>query len=129
MNDEKKTQLPSSAALAYLGDAVHSLYVRRMAVSLGLSHSADLHAVGQRYVTAAAQAVAFDRIYDKLTEEEIDVTRRARNSHHLQRPKHMSVSEYRKATGLEALLGMLFYTGRQERLDEIMSMILKGAEE
>ena len=118
---EKKTiDLPSSAALSYLGDAVHSLYVRRVVLESGYTKSADLHIEGQKYVTAAAQAVAFDRIYDHLTEEEKDVARRAHNSRHLQRPKHMTVAEYRKATGLEALLGMLYYTGDEKRIAELM---------
>ena len=75
--------------------------------------------------TAAAQAAAFDRIYDCLTEEERDVARRAHNSRHLQRPKHMSVADYRKATGFEALLGMLFYTGNEERLAQLISLSFK----
>ena len=116
--------LPSSAALSYLGDAVHSLYVRRLVLESGYTKSADLHAEGQKYVTAAAQAAAFDRIYDHLTEEEKDVARRAHNSRHLQRPKHMTVAEYRKATGFEALLGMLYYRGDEQRIATLMAISL-----
>ena len=128
MSEEKELNqaaLPSSAALSYLGDAVHSLYVRRMVLDCGFSKSADLHEEGQKYVTAAAQAAAYDRIYDHLTEEERDVARRAHNSRHLQRPKHMTVAEYRKATGFEALLGMLYYTGNEARIAELMALSLK----
>ena len=120
MIEEKEKEreiLPSSAALSYLGDAVHSVYVRRLVVDLGYTKSALLHEEGQKYVTASAQAAAFDRIYDHLTEEERDVARRAHNSRHLQRPKHMTVAEYRKATGFEALLGMLYYRGDLARID------------
>ncbi len=116
--------LPSSAALAYLGDAVHSLYVRRAVVSGKLSHAGDLHEAGLRYVTAAAQAEAMQRILPLLTEEERDVARRAHNSHHLRKPKHMSLTDYRRATALEAILGMLAYTGKTERLDALMSAVL-----
>lgn len=122
---KEQGQLPSSAALAYLGDAVHSLYVRRLVLDSGYTKSADLHEAGQKYVTAAAQAAAFDRIYDHLTEQERDVARRAHNSRHLQRPKHMTVADYRKATGFEALLGMLFYTGNEERLAHLIALSLK----
>ncbi len=126
MGEEKvNAQLPSSAALAYLGDAVHSLYIRRFVLNSGHTKSAALHEEGQKYVTAAAQAAAFDRIYDHLTEEERDVARRAHNSRHLQRPKHMTVAEYRKATGFEALLGMLYYMGNEERIAELMALSLK----
>ena len=123
--ENEKTQLPSSAALAYLGDAVHSLYVRRLVLECGHTKSADLHAEGQKYVTASAQAAAFDRIYDHLTEEERAVARRAHNSRHLQRPKHMTVGDYRKATAFEALLGMLCYRGDEARIAELMALSLK----
>ena len=116
--------LPSSAALAYLGDAVHSLYVRRAVVAGKLSHAGDLHEAGLRYVTAAAQSEAMKRILPLLTEEEQDVARRAHNSHHLRKPKHMSLSDYRRATSLEAVLGMLAYTGRTERLEFLMAEVL-----
>lgn len=122
---ENSTQL-SSAALAYLGDAVHALYVRRHVMETGHTKSGALHAEGQKYVTARAQAEAFCRIAPLLTEEETDVARRAHNSSHLQRPKHMSVADYRTATGLEALLGMLYVNGRTERLEELMAVILKS---
>ena len=123
--EKNQGPLPSSAALSYLGDAVHSLYVRRLVLDSGYSKSADLHMEGQKYVTAAAQAAAYDRIYDHLTEEERDVARRAHNSRHLQRPKHMTVAEYRKATGFEALLGMLYYVGNEARIAELMALSLK----
>ena len=119
-------ELPSSAALAYLGDAVHSLYVRRAVVSGRLSHAGDLHEAGLRYVTAAAQEEAMQRVEPLLTEEECDVARRARNSHHLRKPKHMTLADYRRATALEAVLGMLYYTNQTERLDELMRAVLEG---
>ncbi len=121
-------ELPSTAALAYVGDAVHSLYVRLHVARLGYSKSGRLHEAGQRYVTAAAQAAAFDAILPHLTEDEADVARRARNSGHLQRPKHMTIGDYRKATALEAVLGMLAYTGQADRLALLMDMVLAQAE-
>ncbi len=124
MDDMRASDLPSSAALSYLGDAVHSLYVRRAVTAMGHTKSADLHAAGQTYVNAAAQAAAYERILPLLTEKEADVARRAHNSKHLQRPKHMTISEYRRATALEALLGMLFFTGQTARLDELMAVVL-----
>ena len=121
--DDQHTPLPSTAALAYLGDAVYSLYVRRAVLTLGYSHSGNLHAEGQKYVNAAAQAAAYDRIYEILTEEERAVARRAHNSRHLQKPKHMTVGDYRKATALEAVFGMLFYTEQKARLDELFALV------
>lgn len=108
--------LPSVAALSYVGDAVHSLYVRRMLVSRGLTKSSDLNREALKYVTAEAQSAAYERIAPYLTEDEADVFRRASNSTHLNRPKHASGRDYRHATGFEAVLGMLEWTGEGDRL-------------
>ena len=113
--------LPSSMALAYLGDARHSLFVREALVRRGLTKSGDLNREAQRYVTAEAQAKMYRRIEPMLTEDERDTFRRAANSSHLNRPKHASLTEYRYATGFEAVLGMLYYIGDEERLLEIMT--------
>ena len=67
--------LPSVAALSYLGDARHSLYVRRMLVSRGLTKSGDLNREALRFVTAEAQARMYLRIADELTTDEADVFR------------------------------------------------------
>ncbi len=116
--------LPSVMALAFLGDARHSLYIRRMLVSRGISKSADLNAEAQKYVTAEAQADAVRRILPYLAEDEREVFRRAQNNGHLNKPKHASGADYRAATGLEAVLGMLTYLGDEERADELISLSL-----
>ena len=114
-------RLPSVMALAYLGDARHSLYIRRMLVGRGLSKSGDLNTEALRYVTAEAQAEAMRRIMDRLLEDEADVYRRAANSGHLNRPRHSSAADYRAATGFEAVIGMLYYIGDEERIEELLS--------
>ena len=120
--------LPSSAALAYLGDSVHSLYVREAVVKTRLSKSKDLHNAANTMVNAASQAELFRKIESMLTEDERDVFRRAQNSKHLQKPKHMSITDYRIATGFEALLGMLWWTGNKERLYELLDKAHKQDE-
>ena len=114
-------KLPSSMALAYLGDARHSLFVRDVLVRRGLTKSGDLNREAQKYVTAEAQARMYRRVEPMLTEDERDTFRRAANSSHLNRPKHASLTEYRYATGFEAVLGMLYFIGDEERLLEIMT--------
>ena len=114
-------RLPSVMALSYLGDARHSLYIRRMLVERGLSKSGDLNAEALRYVTAEAQAEAMRRITDRLLDDEADVYRRAANSGHLNRPRHSSAADYRCATGFEAVIGMLYYIGDEERIDDLLS--------
>ena len=112
--------LPSVAALSYLGDACHSLYVRRMLVERGISKSGELNKKALEYVTAEAQARMYSAVEEMLTDDERDVFRRASNSTHLNRPKHASIYEYRTATGFEAVLGMLYWLGDDERIKELL---------
>ena len=117
-------ELPSVMALAFLGDARHSLFIRDRLVRRGISSSAELNREAQRYVTAEAQAEAFRRISLLLTEDENAVARRARNHSHLNKPKHATGGEYRAATAFEAVIGMLVYLGDEERITELLSLSL-----
>jgi len=114
-------KLPGVAALSYLGDSRHSLYVRRMLIERGLTKAADLNREALRYVTAEAQAEAYTKIADLLLEDEAAVFRRAQNSTHLNKPKHASGRDYRLATGFEAVIGMLEWIGDTERLELLLS--------
>ena len=114
--------LPSVMALAYLGDARHSLYIRKMLVAEGISKSGDLNARSLDYVTAKSQAAAMRKIEDHLLEDELEVYKRAANSGHLNRPKNASAADYRAATGFEAVIGMLHWIGDEERILELLSM-------
>lgn len=114
--------LPSVAALSYLGDARHSLYVRRMLIERGVSKSGDLNKLALAYVTAEAQAAMYRKIEPMLADDERDVFRRAANSTHLNRPKHASITDYRYATGFEAVIGMLCWIGDEERLLELLNI-------
>lgn len=112
--------LPTVAALAYLGDARHALYVRRMLVNRGICKSGELNEAALSYVTAEAQAAMMRKIEPLLLEDERDVYRRAANSGHLNRPKHASAADYRAATGFEAVIGMLEWIGDSERLELLL---------
>ena len=120
-NGIRQCELPSISALAYLGDAVHSLHVRRLLVGRGISRSEELNRAALDYVTAAAQAKVFREIKPILTDAEQDVARRAVNSGHLNRPRHASGADYRAATALEAVLGMLDYLGDTERIGQLFA--------
>lgn len=112
--------LPSVAALAYLGDARHALYVRRMLVDRGICKSGELNEAALTYVTAEAQAAMMRKIEHLLLEDERDVYKRAANSGHLNRPRHASAADYRAATGFEAVIGMLEWLGDTERLTMLL---------
>lgn len=123
MHDEiKGTELPSVLALAYLGDARHALYVRRMLVLRGHTKSGVLNTEAQKYVTAEAQSRAMLKIEDELLPDERDVFRRAANSTHLNKPKHAKGVDYRRATGFEAVIGMLEWLGDLERLEYLLNL-------
>lgn len=113
--------LPSVAALAFLGDAVHTHFVRRELVRQGISHAKELNREALRFVTAPMQERAYLAVRDRLTEGEADVFRRAFNLSHINRPKNVSGETYRTATGYEAVLGMLDYLGCEERLQELLT--------
>ena len=113
--------LPSVGALAYLGDARHSLAVRLMLVERGISKPGELNRLSLEYVTCEAQAEMYRRIEPDLEEDELAVFKRAANSSHLNRPKRASVTDYRYATGFEAVIGMLYYLGDDERIEELFA--------
>lgn len=114
-------ELPTTAALAYLGDARHGLFVRRMLVERGICKSGELNKESLNYVTAEAQAKMMRKIEHLLLDDERDVYRRAANSGHLNKPKHASATDYRAATGFEAVIGMLEWIGDEERLSLLLT--------
>ncbi|MCQ2414347.1 MAG: Mini-ribonuclease 3 [Clostridia bacterium] len=119
------SSIPPVMALAYLGDSVFETAVRRRLIERGLMKSGELNKASLAYVTAENQSRIMHRIEPLLAEDERDVFRRAANSPHLNRPKHASVTDYRFATGFEALLGMLSWIKDDERLTEILELALE----
>ncbi len=107
--------------LAYLGDSVMELYVREKLVRSGITRAADLNTRAHEIVRATSQARAFHRIEQMLTEEEMDFFRRGRNSGHLSAPRSATISEYRTATGFEAVLGYLHLCKNENRIAELLT--------
>ena len=106
----------SPLALAYIGDAIYELVIRSAILGqkeLTVNH---LHQKTTKFVKASAQRELFQHIQEELTEEEMSVFRRGRNAKSFSVAKNASVNDYRMATGLEALCGFLYLTGRTERL-------------
>jgi ribonuclease III family protein len=109
----------SPLLLAYVGDAVFELYIRRRLVTDGPRPIRQLHRKATRVVRAGGQDEVLRQIEPLLTAEEADIVRRGRNTKS-RVPKNADMAAYRRATGFEALLGWLFLTGRQERIDELL---------
>ena len=115
----------STAALAYLGDSVLEVCVREHLVTQGISSSAHLNKEALAYVKATAQAEAMKNIVEMLDEDEEAAFRRGRNVGHTATPKSASMSDYRAATGMEALFGWLHLLGREERIRELFRAAYK----
>ena len=118
----KGTELPSVLALSYLGDAYYSLYVRNMLVAKGLCKAKELNIASLEYVTAPRQAKMYEIIKPHLLEDEEQCAKRAYNSTHLNPPKKAKIKDYRAATALEAVIGMLYYIKDFDRLEELMTI-------
>ena len=113
--------------LAYLGDSIYENYVRRYLINSGIGNVNDLQTSATSYVSAKAQASYLQKLIDNnmLSEEELDVVKRARNYKTTSHPKNCDIVTYKYATGLEALIGYLELKKNKERIDEIMNFILK----
>ena len=119
LNNQQAAQAASSAQLAYLGDAVLEVLVRRHLVLINSPHPSE---TALAYVTAAAQSDALERILPHLNEEEEAIYRRARNSVHANVPKRATVAQYRRATGFEALFAYLYLAGDTDRMDVLFRL-------
>ena len=112
----------SPLTLAYIGDAVYDLIFRTVVVGKGNTSANKLHNRTVQYVKAPAQAQLIESISDQLTEEECSVYKRGRNAKPYTMAMNATLAEYKKATGLEALVGYLYLQGRMERILELIQM-------
>lgn len=112
--------------LAYLGDTIYENYVRRYLINKGISNVNDLQKEAVNYVSASNQAKYLTEMLESnfLSDDEIDVVKRARNYKTTSHPKSCDIITYKYATGLEALIGFLDLNNNKERIDKIMDFIL-----
>lgn len=119
-------------ALAFIGDGVYDLYVRDYVIRLGKMQPKKLHLTAIQYVSAKAQCFIMEQMLktpDFLTEEEQAYYRRGRNSKSHTVAKNADVTTYRIATGFEALIGYLYLSQQQQRLEYIMNWSIQVIEE
>ena len=122
---EKKNINPKemhSLNLAFLGDAIHSFYVRYAVVNCADFKQKELQRITSSIVCAKNQAKAFDLILPTLSEEELGVAKRARNAKTNNIAKNSSIEEYKKSTAFEALIGYLFLINQNARMEEFLSV-------
>ena len=115
----------SMLGLAHVGDGVYELLVRTRLCVEGHLAAGELHKLTVAQVKAPAQARVMERLLPRLTEEELALYKRARNTHVHGVPQGAKVGEYHAATGLEALFGWLYLLGRSERVQELFSAAME----
>ncbi|WP_273707208.1 Mini-ribonuclease 3 [Leuconostoc mesenteroides] len=117
-------------SLAYIGDAIYELEVRRHFLSLGLTKVNELQKRSKHYVSAKAHAALFERmmVSNILTDDELDYFKRGRNAKSHTKAKNTDVITYRISTGVEALFGYLYMSEQHERILELMTWIFEQVE-
>ncbi len=121
--DENKIREFSPLALAYIGDTVYDLYVRAYLVKNRMGKVQELHKYASAVVNARSQAEAAKLLLTLFTDRENEIFRSGKNSKSTP-PKNMSAQDYSYATGLEAVIGYLYCTGKKQRLDELFNIII-----
>lgn len=115
----------SPLTLAYIGDAVFDLVIRTVVVQRANRPAEKLHKQTVKYVKAEAQSAMIQQLKEELTEEELAVYKRGRNAKSGSTAKNASVGDYRRATGMEALIGYLYL---QDRMERVLELIRAGIE-
>lgn len=121
INDAK---LLSPLVWAYVGDSVYELFVRTKLVNKSNAKPHKLHIESIKYVKAKAQADILKKIQDSLSDDEKDIVRRGRNTENHHVAKNSNVADYSQSTGFEALIGYLYLTKQDDRLEEILNMCI-----
>lgn len=115
----------SPLALAHIGDAVYEVVIRTVVLARANRSANELHKQTTQYVKAEAQSEIIQALLEELTEEETAIYKRGRNAKSYTTAKNASVSDYRKATGLEALVGYLYLTDQMPR---VLELVRRGLE-
>jgi ribonuclease-3 family protein len=123
--DLQDAKMLSPLVWAYVGDSVYELFVRTKLTNNSNAKPHKLHIESIKYVKAKAQADILKSIMDNLTEEEKDIVRRGRNTENHHVAKNSNVADYSQSTAFEALIGYLYLTKQDERLEEILNMCIK----
>lgn len=123
-------RLINGIALAFEGDAVYSLYIRRHLIMQGFTKPNQLHRKATQYVSANAQALLINAMLEEniLTDEEQLIYKRGRNANSHTKAKNANIITYRMSTGFEALMGYLDMTGQIKRLETLIQWCIETIE-
>nr|WP_317283992.1 ribonuclease III domain-containing protein [uncultured Sellimonas sp.] len=123
---ERDVRSYSSLSLAYIGDCVYDLIIKSLVMNEGNKQVNRLHKETSELVKASTQSFMMRFIQEYLTEEEHVVYRRGRNTRSVSAAKNQSITDYRRATGFEALIGYLYLEKRYDRLIDLVKIGLDG---
>ena len=114
-------------SLAYIGDAIFELYIRKYVLSLGYTKVNDLHKQVIKYTSGEGQSYFIHKFLELnfLNDEEIMIFKRGRNSHVNSSRKNLELKDYLDATGFEALMGFLYLDDKTERLEELINSCIR----
>lgn len=115
----------SPLALAFMGDAIHTAYVRKCVLSGTLNKMSNYHNIAKKFCNAQKQKETLEKIADLLTDEEQAIVRKARNTHSKHTAKNFDEETYKKATAFEALLGWLYLNEKEERLTQFLALSMQ----
>ena len=118
----------SPLTLAFIGDCVFDLVIRSVIVCRANRQPNKLHKLKANVVKAQTQSEMAKALMEDMTEEEAAVYKRGRNAHSFSSAKNASIQDYRRATGLEALIGYLYLLNRSDRIHELISLGLRKLE-
>lgn len=123
--------LINGIALAFEGDAVYSLYIRRHLIFQGQTKPNQLHRLATHYVSAKAQAMLITKMLEAqlLTEKEEEIYKRGRNASTHTKAKNTDIITYKMSTGFEAVMGYLHMTEQIERMEELINWCIQVVEE
>ena len=115
----------NSLALAYLGDSIYEVYVREYLLKHNIVKVNELQKSAVKYVSAKGQCKYLMSMIESnfLTDEELTIITRARNHKSHTSPKNTDIVTYKYSTGLEALIGYLYLSGKNSRISDIMNYI------
>ncbi len=119
----------SPLTLAYIGDAIYELVIRTILVEKGNTQVNKLHQRASKLVKASAQSAIIEKLKPHLTEEEMSVFKRGRNAKSFTMAKNATMSDYRRATGFEALMGYLYLTEQWDRMLELIKIGITEGED
>ncbi|MDN6194898.1 MAG: Mini-ribonuclease 3 [Atopostipes suicloacalis] len=127
----KDAKLLNGLALAYIGDAIYELEVRRYLLEIGETKPQHLHRLATEYVSARGQAkiIKYFQEENLLSEEEYGYFKRGRNSKINTKAKNTDIHRYLQSTGYEALMGYLYLTKQEERLNDLIRKSIQYIDE